>query len=131
MIAIRSPIRIASSMSCVTKITVLLQPPQDAEELVLQPRAHDRVDGAERLVHQHHRRIGGERARDADALALPARQLARVARAVLRRVEADEGQHLVDARARSAPSSQPSRRGTVATFSAIVMCGNRPICWIT
>ena len=32
-----------------------------AEELVLQSRAHDRVDRAERLVHQHQRRVRGER----------------------------------------------------------------------
>ncbi len=33
----------------------LAQLPLEAEELVLQPRAHDRVDRAERLVHQHQR----------------------------------------------------------------------------
>ena len=31
----------------------------EAQELVLEPLAVDRVDGAERLVHQHQRRIGG------------------------------------------------------------------------
>ena len=49
-------------------------------ELALQLGAHDRVDGAERLVHQQHRRVGGERAGDADALLLAARQLRRVLR---------------------------------------------------
>jgi hypothetical protein len=48
-----------------------------AQELVLQARAGDRVDGAEGLVHQHQRRIGSQRARDADALALAAAELAR------------------------------------------------------
>ena len=43
-----------------------------AQELVLQARAVDRVDRAERLVHQHQRRVGGQRARHADALALTA-----------------------------------------------------------
>ncbi len=31
------------------------------QELVLQPLAHHRVDRAERLVHQQHRRVGGQR----------------------------------------------------------------------
>ena len=57
----------------------LAQPPQDRQELALQPLAHDRIDGAERLVHQHHRRIGRQRARDADPLPLAARKLAREA----------------------------------------------------
>jgi hypothetical protein len=55
----------------------LLQP----QELVLQPLAVDRVDCAERLVHEHHGRVGRERARHADALALPAGELRRVAAA--------------------------------------------------
>jgi hypothetical protein len=50
----------------------------EAEELVLQLGADDGVDRAERLVHQHDRRVGGEGPRDADALLLPARQLERV-----------------------------------------------------
>ena len=43
-----------------------------AQELVLQLAADDRVDGAERLVHQHHRRIRGQRPGHADPLLLPA-----------------------------------------------------------
>ena len=39
----------------------------EAEELVLEPVARDRIEGAEGLVHQHHRRIGGEGARQPDA----------------------------------------------------------------
>ena len=69
----------------------------EAQELVLEALADDRVDGAERLVHEHHRRVGGERAGHADALALAARQLARVAIAVARRIEADQRQQLVGA----------------------------------
>ena len=68
-------------------------------ELVLQPGARDRVDRAERLVHQQHRRVRGERARDADALPLPTRELVRIAVAVLRGIEPDEVEELVDARA--------------------------------
>ena len=65
-----------------------------AQELVLQPDPHDRVDGAEGLVHQQHRRVGGQRAGDADALALTAGELVRVAVGVLRGVEPDQLQQL-------------------------------------
>ena len=61
-----------------------------AQELVLQAGAVDRVDRAERLVHQHQRRVGRERARHADALALAARQLRRVAAAELLGLQADQ-----------------------------------------
>ena len=49
------------------------------EELVLEPLAVDRVDRAEGLVHQHHRRVRGEGPRDADPLLLAAGELGRVA----------------------------------------------------
>ena len=100
-----------------------------AQELVLQPLAVDRVDGAERLVHQHQRRVGGERAGDADALALAAGELGRVAVAEVAG-EADQLEQLLDAGAVRF-LSQPSSCGTVAMLSPIVLCGNRPICWIT
>src|SRR5665648_209496 len=69
-----------------------------AQELVLQPVPGDRVDGSERLVHQHHRGVRAEGTGDADALRLPAGQLLGVAVAVLRRLEAHEVEQLVDAR---------------------------------
>ena len=99
MTAMRSPILIASSMSWVTKTIVLRSSRLQAQELVLQALAVDRVDRAERLVHQHQRRVGGERAGDADALALAAGQLRRVAVAPSPRSSADELEQLVDARA--------------------------------
>ena len=68
-----------------------------AQELVLEPLAVDRVDGAERLVHQHQRRVGRERAGDADALALAAGELGRVAVAEVAG-EADQLEQLLDAR---------------------------------
>ena len=48
------PDAIASSMSCVTNTTVFLHLTLQAAELDLQLRAHDGVDGTERLVHQEH-----------------------------------------------------------------------------
>ena len=97
----RSPILIASSMSWVTKTIVLRISRLQAQELVLQPLAVDRVDRAERLVHEHQRRVDRERAGDADALALAAGELGRVARRASPAVQADQVEQLVDARARS------------------------------
>ena len=103
--AMRSPILIASSMSWVTNTTVLRSSRLQAQELVLEALAVDRVDRAERLVHQHQRRVGGERAGDADALALAAGELRRVAAAHLRR-QPDQVEQL--ARRASACGACPS-----------------------
>ena len=73
----------------------LAQLPLDPQELVLEPGAGDRVEGAEGLVHQHQRRVRGERAREPDALALAARELRRVAGAVVAGREVDEVEQLV------------------------------------
>ena len=85
---------------------------------------------AERLVHQQHRRIDGERARDADALRLPAGELVRIAVEELRGLQRQQRQQLLRAPPRLA-AFHPSRRGTTPMFSATVMFGNSPICWIT
>src|SRR5215210_3343158 len=50
----------------------------DVEELVLEPVAGDRVDGPERLVHEHDRWVGREGPRNPDALLLAAGELRRV-----------------------------------------------------
>src|SRR5205085_8818083 len=55
------------------------------------------VERRDRLVADDEPRLDRERARDADALALPARELVRIAARVMRR-EADEPQQLLDAR---------------------------------
>ncbi len=72
----------------------LLDPP----ELGVQLDARDRIERAERLVHQQHRRIDGERAGDADALALAARQLVGPAVGERAAIEADQVEQLADAR---------------------------------
>ena len=69
----------------------------DPQQLLLQPHAGDRVERAERLVHQHHRRVGRERSGEADTLALAARDLRRVAGAVVLRRQVDEVEQLVHA----------------------------------
>ena len=83
-----------------------------AQELELEAVARDRVERAERLVHQHQRRVDGERAGEADALSLAARELGRIAVGVLRlelptRSSSSAVRSLIRAR------GQPSRRGTV------------------
>ncbi|GMA87714.1 hypothetical protein GCM10025868_29640 [Angustibacter aerolatus] len=100
-------------------------------ELRLQPVALDRVDRAERLVHQQHRRVGGERTRHADALLLAPDRLVRVTVAVLRGIEADQARAGSSARARARCLSQPSRLGTVMTFCRTRSWGNRPLAWMT
>ena len=102
----------------------------EAQELVLEPVADDRVDRPERFVHEHDRRVDREGPRHADPLALAAGQLVRVPIAVLGRVEPDQREELVGP-LRWRSFVQPSRRGTVATFSPIVWWGNRPTCWMT
>jgi len=75
----------------------LVQLGLQADQLVLQQPARDGVHGPEGLVHEQHRRVGCERPGDADALLLPAGELAGVAVAVLAWLEADEVEHLFDA----------------------------------
>jgi len=68
----------------------LPEPAQDAQKFRLQVGPSDRIECAERLVHQHHRRIGGERARHAYALLLPSGQFAREPMAVSGRLHSDQ-----------------------------------------
>ena len=56
----------------------LVQLRLEPQELILQGGSDNRVDRAERLVHQQHRRVGGERPGHPDPLLLPAGQLVRV-----------------------------------------------------
>ena len=78
------------------------------------------VERAERLVEQQHRRRVDDRARERDALALPARELHGLA--VAEPGEADALEHLV---ACVAPllRATPFTRSPYSTFSATVMCG--------
>ena len=95
----------------------LLQLRLKPHELVLDPLAVDRVDGAERLVHQQHRRVGGQGTGHADALLLAARELLGIALAELARVEADQLQQLVDrARCDAAAGPTPAAAGPSPMF---------------
>ena len=62
-----------------------LHPGLDRPELGAQLRARDRIERAEGLVHQQHRRVRGQRARDANTLPLAAGELVGPSVAELRR----------------------------------------------
>ena len=69
-----------------------------SKKFLLQPFAGHRVERAERLVQEHDRRFGGERARNADALPLPARELPRKTCRKVRGRKTDQRQQLFGAR---------------------------------
>ncbi len=83
---------------------LLLEP----HDLVLHVAADERVERAERLVVEHHLRVDGERARDADALLHAAREL--VGELVGDVLEPDEREDLARPRVPVAPCSYPGPR---------------------
>ena len=87
----------------------------EAQELVLESLPDDRVHGPEGLVHEHHGRVRGERAGHADSLALSARELRGEAVPMNGRIEADDGDELVDAFAATVliPAQKTRDRGDV------------------
>ena len=107
------------------------QRPLPRQELALDGAARDRIERAEGLVHEHQRRVRGERPGHADALALAARELARQARRRTPPCGRPTVARSSSARARRFASGQPSRRGTVSTFSRTVQWGKRPPSWMT
>ena len=68
----------------------------DADQLVLEFLASDRVNRTERLVHEQHRRIRSQGARHPHALLLSARQFLRVTVSVQIWVQGNEFQQLID-----------------------------------
>ena len=63
-------------------------------EFLLNTAPGDRIEGAEWLVQENHRRIGGQSARHTDPLALPAGKLARQSTGEAIGIEADQIQQL-------------------------------------
>ena len=102
---------------------LVLQP----HHLVLHVAADQRVERAERLVVEHHRRVGGERARDADALLHAAGEL--VGERVLDVLEPDESEHLAGALASRSAFATPWISSPKATFSTTRRCASSPKCW--
>ncbi len=69
----------------------------ESAEFALELGAGDGIERAEGLVHKENRRVGGEGAGHADALALAAREFAGAAAGEFARIEADKLEHFVDA----------------------------------
>src|SRR6516162_3471403 len=63
----------------------------------LQFRSSDRIEGAERFVHQENRWVGSESPRDADALALSAGKFARKSSSEFCGFQPDERKHFANA----------------------------------
>ena len=80
------------------------------------------VERRDRLVADDEARLDGERAGDADALALAAGEFVRVAPRMVRR-EADEAQQLLDPRRGAAPAARPWSASGSASISPTVMRG--------
>ena len=125
----RSPSLIASSMSWVTNTTVLRELALEPQELVLQARRGRSGRRRRTARPSAARRVGGQRPGDADALALAAGELARVAVAHLG-LEPDEVEQLVDPRPLRAPCPSRAAWGRSRCSRATVWCGNSPTCWI-
>ena len=68
----------ASSIECVMNTMVLRLCSWMLQQLFLHHLARHRVERGERLVHQQDFGVGGEQARDRDALLHAARQLGRI-----------------------------------------------------
>ena len=102
----RSASRIASSTSLVISTTVLRSSPQMRLDLVLQRRARQRVERAERLVEQQHLRVHRQRARHRHALAHAAGELAPAACRVAARGSPSRGTPRRAAARRSAVQSR-------------------------
>ena len=93
----------------------------DRLEVVLGLGPHQRVEGAERLVHQQQFRLGRERARDADALLLAAGEFVGTAPRERRRIELEEMEQFLDPRgdAAAVPAQQRRHGGDVLRHGAM------------
>ena len=105
--------------------------PMKPQEIVLEAVARDRIDRAERLVHQHDRWVGSHRPRNADALLLTAGELSWIATQIALWIEPDQLEQLRRPGSGAAPLTSPAGAGTMPMLFSIVMCGNSPICWNT
>ena len=100
----------------------------DAHQLGLQDHPVLRVERRERLVHQQHRRVGHEGARDGAALPHAAGELVRIVPPEFR--EADELERGLDPRAASAAGT-PRVIRPKPTLASTLIQGNRPLSWNT
>ena len=94
-------------MPCVTNTIVFGERSHRRISSFAKPDARLLVERAERLVHEQHRRVGHERARDRGALLHPARQLVRPSARVVG--QADQSQHVAR---RAAARPRAARRAS-------------------
>ena len=85
-------------MSWVTSTTVFCTRCLDAPELAVHLAPGDRVERAERFVHQENRRIGGEGPGHTHSLTLSTRQLVRPALRVVGGIQPDQVEQFVHSR---------------------------------
>ena len=116
----------ASAMSCVTITTVLRTAAwmrRNSRWISARVTGSSAPNGSSisRTADRRQARAPRRRAAAARRRAGPA-----AARQTWPAVKANQLEQLVDARLRCVRSSQPSRRGTIATFSAMVRCGKSP-----
>ena len=107
----------ASSTSCVTNSVVVPSSRTMRASSRWRPAPHDRIDRAERFVHQQRAGPRRDRARDADALRFAARELARPSIAITRGVEPDRASSSstrLAISARGHPSSDGTTRDVLA-----------------
>ena len=119
MTAIRSATSMASSWSWVTRTVVWWTSSCRRRSQIAQLLAHPGVERAEGLVEQEHLGLDGEGPGEGHALALPARELARVA--VGQPVELHQRESS-STRSRVSPLGRLRMRRPKATFSRTVMC---------
>ena len=95
--------------------------PPDPAQLVLQDAPRLRIERAERLVHQQHLGLAGERLGDRDALLHAARELARIA--VVRSPRGGPARCARRRSARARPRARPAPRARSAMLPATVSQG--------
>ena len=120
--AMRSDRISASSWSWVTNSGGQAEPALQALHLELHLLAQLAVERAERLVEQQQARAEHDGARKRDALLLPARELARQAAAVSRKV--DERERVGDPAVASPRAAPCASRAETRCSARRVMCGN-------
>ena len=124
---IRSPSRAASRTLWVTNRTVSALLGDDPLELVVEDVAGDRVERPERLVHQQHVGVLGERPGEGDALAHAARQLVRTLVGEL--AQPHEVEQLERALACARPWPTPRSFSGSSTLAAAVRQGSSAASW--
>ena len=108
---------------------------QHAGLVVVADRAHDRGElghlrlgqPGRRLVHEHERRLGGERAGDAEPPLVAVRQRAR--RRLGQRRQAEQLEQLVARRRRASRGPAPTPSAATSTFSRTESSRNERLCW--